>query len=135
MHDHRPRPPSSKTGSSARSRQEEVKKLYKIKGKKRKKKAGKGHACFTGRRAGQTAKRQQRPNPYPVSARPPTRRQSESVHPPDQIQKGQRMMAVLTAEAEGQEQEQGRGTNFRRRALLLAYLVIKGASITSHKAS
>lgn len=43
------------------------------------------------------------------------------------------MMAVLTAEAEGQEQ--GRGTNFRRRALLLAYLVIKGASITSHKAS
>jgi hypothetical protein len=46
-----------------------------------------------------------RPNPYPVSARPPTRRQSESVHPlqrPRVDPEGQRMMDVLTAEAEGQ---------------------------------
>jgi hypothetical protein len=46
------------------------------------------------------------------------------------------MMAVLTAEAEGQEQSRDAApTSAAARFCWRIYLVIKGASITSHKAS
>jgi hypothetical protein len=57
MHDHRPRPPSSKTGSSARSRQEEVKKLYKIKGKKKEKEGREGTCMFYRKARGTDSKK------------------------------------------------------------------------------